>query len=54
MSKLDKIFHKRLERIREELNSYIDSRLTITEHKRSSLAPRGVPEEKKRNGIQDK
>ena len=54
MSKLDEIFRKRLERMREELNSYIDSRLAITEHKLSSLVPGRVPEEKKRGGIQDK
>lgn len=32
MSKLDEIFHRRLERIREELNSYIDLHLPISEH----------------------
>ena len=50
MSKLDEIFHKRLERIREELNSYIESRLAATEHKFS--AP--IPEEKKKVSVHDK
>ena len=54
MSKLDEIFRKRLERMREELNSYIDSRLVITEHKLSVLVPGRVPEEKKKGGVQDK
>lgn len=54
MSKLDEIFRKRLERIRKELNSYIDSRLVITEHKLSVPVPGRVPEEKKKGGVQDK
>ena len=54
MSILDKIFRKRLERIREELNSYIDSQLTITEQKLSAPVPGRVPEERKKGGVQDK
>jgi len=54
MSKLDEIFRKRLERIREELNSYIDSHLPITEHKISSSARESAPVEKKKGGVQDK
>lgn len=54
MSKLDEILRKRLERMREELNYYIDSRLVITEHKLSVPVPRRVPEEKKKGGVQDK
>ena len=33
MSKLDEIFRKRLERIREELNLYIESHLSMSENK---------------------
>lgn len=54
MSKLDASFRKRLERIREELNSYIDSRLTITEQKLSMPIPGRIPEEKKKGSVQDK
>ncbi len=54
MSKLDQILHKRLERIREEINSYIESRLAITEPKISVLIPGRVPDEKKKGGVQDK
>lgn len=54
MSGLDKIFRRRLDRIREELNSYIDSRLTIVEQKLSVSTPERVLEEKKKGGVQDK
>ncbi len=54
MSKLEAIFRKRLEKIREELNIYIDSRLTITEHKLSGPVYGRVPEKKKKSGVQDK
>ena len=54
MSKLDEIFRKRLERIREELNSYIDSYLPISECKISAPARESAPVEKKRGSIQDK
>lgn len=54
MSKLDEIFRKRLERIREELNLYIDSHLPISEHKQSAPIPGRIPEEKKTGGVQDK
>ena len=53
MSKLDEIFCKRLERIREELNSYIDSQLDITEQKLSAPVPGRVPEEREKGGVQD-
>lgn len=54
MSNLDDIFRKRLERIREELNSYIDSHLPISECKMSAPSRESVPVEKKRGGVQDK
>ena len=54
MSKLDASFRRRLERIREELNSYIDSRLTITEQKLSMPISERIPEEKKKGSVQDK
>lgn len=54
MTKLDEIFRKRLGRIREELNSYIDSRLAITEHKLSAPVPGRIPKEKINGGVQDK
>lgn len=47
MSKLDEIFRKRLERIREELNSYIDSHLPMSEYKISAPARERAPVEKK-------
>ena len=53
MNKLDASFRKRLERIREELNSYIDSRLTITEQKLSAPVPKSITEEKKKGSVQD-
>lgn len=54
MSTLDEIFRKRLDRIREELNSYIDSHLPTSEFKISVPARESAPVEKKRGGIQDK
>ena len=53
MSILDKIFRKRLEKIREELNYYIDSQLVITEQKLSAPVPGRVPEEREKGGVQD-
>ena len=53
MSALDIIFRKRLERIREELNSYIELRITLTEHKFSAPSLGGVSAETKR-GVQHK
>jgi len=41
MSKLNEIFQKRLERIRDELNIYIDSYLTLSEPK-LSVPPKKV------------
>ena len=46
MSNLDKILRRRLEKIREELDSYIDARLVITDRKLSETSPERVPEEK--------
>ena len=54
MSNLDKILRRRLEKIREELDSYIDARLVITERKLSETSPERVPEEKKKGSVQDK
>lgn len=54
MSKLDDIFRKRLERIREGLNSYIDSHLLMSGHKISPPARESAPVEKKKGGVQDK
>lgn len=54
MSKLDEIFCKRLERIREELNFYIDSQLVITEQKMSAPVPGRVLEKREKGGVQDK
>lgn len=54
MSILNENFRKRLERIREELNLYIDSRLTKTEHKLSIPVVRIAPEEKKKVDAQEK
>lgn len=55
MSGLDEIFYKRLEGIREELNSYIDLRLS--ENETGDLAPIGTKAPKKRENkgkVQDK
>lgn len=54
MSKLDEIFRKRLERIREELNSYIDLHLLISEHKISVPARECATVEKKKGGVNPK
>ena len=54
MSKLDEIFQKRLERIREDINSYIDTHLPISECKISVPARKRAPEEKRRSGVQEK
>lgn len=54
MRKLDEIFHKRLERIREELNSYIDSHLPISENKISVPARECATVEKKKGGVNPK
>ena len=42
ISEPDEIFKKRLERIREELDLYIDSHLPISEHKLSAPMMDGV------------
>lgn len=54
MSKLDEIFRKRLERIREDINSYIDTHLLMSECKISASVKECAPEEKKRGGVQEK
>lgn len=54
MNKSDKIFHKRLEQIREELNSYIDSYLPISEDNMPTPEKENAPVEKKRGGVQEK
>lgn len=54
MSKLDEIFQKRLEGLREELNSYIDSHLSISEHKIFVPARESSLVEKKKDSLQDK
>lgn len=54
MSKLDEIFHKRLERIREELNSYLDLRLGADETKLFAPTLGENSEKKKKGGVQEK
>lgn len=54
MSKLDEIFRKRLEKIREELNLYIDSHLSISEYKISASAGESASVEKKKGGVNPK
>lgn len=53
MSILDKVFYKRLEKIRKELDSYIDSRLVTAEHKLSDPAAE-IISEKKKSDVQEK
>lgn len=53
MSKLNEIFQKRLERIRDELNIYIDSYLTLSEPK-LSVPPVGGGLEKTHDSVMDK
>lgn len=54
MGKLDEIYYKRLERIREELDSYIESRLPREDAMLSTPIIGGAPLEKKKGGVQDK
>ncbi len=54
MRKLDEIFKKRLERIREELESYIESGLGIDAPDFSAPIPGGEPVEKKKGEVQEK
>lgn len=54
MSKLDEIFRKRLEKMREELNLYIDSHLSISEYKISASAGESASVEKKKDGVNPK
>ena len=53
MSKLNEIFQKRLERIRDELNIYIDSHLTLSEPKLSAPSV-GADLEKTQDSVMDK
>lgn len=53
MSKLDDIFRSRLERIREELNSYIALHLPIAEHKLSVPSMDCSAVETKKGSLQD-
>lgn len=54
MSKLDEILYKRLEKIREELNSYIDLRLSRRDGMLSTPITDGAPEEKEKGGVLEK
>lgn len=54
MSKLDEILYKRLEKIREELNSYIDLRLSRGDGILSTPITDGAPEEKEKGGVLEK
>lgn len=54
MSKVDEIFRERLERIREELNSYIDSHLPISEYKLFAPSMDCSAIQKKKGGVQEK
>ena len=54
MKIIDKIFRKRLERIRKELNSYIDFHLQISECRIYTPTMGGSVPEKKRGGVQHK
>ncbi len=54
MSKLDEIFCKRLEAIREELNAYIEARLLREDIMLFAPKAGSIPEEKKKGGTQDK
>ena len=54
MRNLELIFHKRLNRIREELNAYLDAHLSVTEHKHFASAPTTTPAERKRGNVREK
>ncbi len=54
MSKFNKTFSKRLERIREDLNSYIVSHLPVSENNISAPAKESTSVEKKKGGVQEK
>ncbi|MBQ9141623.1 MAG: hypothetical protein IJX63_07500 [Lachnospiraceae bacterium] len=54
MNKLDEIFRKHLERIREELNSYIDLHLPISENRISTPVRESTSVKKKKSGVQEK
>lgn len=54
MSKLNEIFHKRLDKMREELNSYIESHLSTKEQKPSTPIFADTSLEKVKGGVQEK
>ena len=54
MGRLDSIYRKRLDRLREELDSYIASHVQISGHKLSVPVMRSMPQEQKTGGIQQK
>ena len=54
MSKLDDIFRQRLDRIRKELDFYIDLHLLIAEHKISDPVRECSTEQKKKDGVLEK
>lgn len=54
MSRLDAILHSRLERVREELDSYISLRYAENDHEIASSIARNTPDDKKSDGIFEK
>lgn len=54
MRQLDIIYHKRLKRIRQELNSYIEARLPREDVSFVSPIASGVPGEKNRRNVEEK
>ena len=54
MNILDQIFHKRLKRIRKDLDSYIELGLLIEKARSSAPVAGGASEEKKKGGVQEK
>lgn len=54
MSRLDDIFQQRLDRIRKELDFYIDLHLLIAEHKTSDPVRECSTEQKKKDGVLEK
>lgn len=54
MSKLSEIFHKRLDKMREELNSYIESHFSTKEQKPSTPIFAATSLEKVKGGVREK
>lgn len=50
----DKLLYRRLNRIREELNLYINSHLPVSVNKVAAPMPESTPAELKRGGVQEK